>query len=251
MKNRDLSKIDWELFHSIRDFDNVNFWKTASAAKPWIGKGKVSTKYPSGIYLYGFIEKINGKNLFAPYYVGKSGNIFDRLYNHIAGLRGCSLAIFKRNEIFSKDKDFNKNKPLNYGSLSFFKNLLNEGQNKLGKEISEEINWMMEHFVVTWTIEKDAKERKQLEKEIGNIFDTKFLITRIGSPNDGINNPDQIEIENIEINSQEITSEWEINKSNETLKKIMSMKGKQPFYEILPNDCKEEAQKILEGNNII
>ena len=156
---KDLSEYNWELFRSIRDFDNVKFWKTASAARKGKREGELSTKYPSGIYLYGFIEKINGKNLFAPYYVGRSGNIFDRLYNHIAGLRGCSLAIFKRIEIFSKDKDFNKNQPLNYGSLSFFKNFLNDGQNKLGKEISEEINWMMEHFVVTWTIENNADEK--------------------------------------------------------------------------------------------
>ncbi len=253
MKNKNLNTIDWELFHSIRDFDNVRFWKTSSAAKPWIGKSKVSTNYPSGIYLYGFIDNINGENLFAPYYVGKSGNIFDRLYNHIAGLRGCSLAIFKRTEIFSKDKDFNKNKPLNYGSLSFFKNFLNEEQNKLGKEILEEINWMMEHFVVTWTIENDAKKRGKLEKEIGKIFDTKYLITKIGSPNDGINKPDQIEIENLEINSQKIISEWKIVTYNKTLEKIMSKEivGQQPFYKIEPTDCHAEAKKILAGNDII
>ena len=75
MKKKEASSYEWERFYSIRDFNNTDFWKTKSAAKPWIEKGVMSKPYPSGIYVYGFIEKINGKNLFAPYYVGKSGTV--------------------------------------------------------------------------------------------------------------------------------------------------------------------------------
>jgi hypothetical protein len=113
---------------------------------------------------------------------------------------------------------------------------------------------MMEHFVVTWTIENDAKKRIELEKEIGEKFGNgKYLITKIGSPNDGKNKPDQIEIENAEINNQETNSEWKILDSNKTLEKIISEEiyWKQPFYKIEPEDCHNEAKKIIAGNDII
>jgi len=256
MKKKELSSYEWVKFYSIRDFNNTDFWKTKSAAAPWIGKvEKTRESYPSGIYLYGFIEKINGKNLFAPYYVGKSGNIFDRLYNHLAGLRGCSLAIFKRNEIFSEEKNFNNskiNKPLNYGSLSFFKNFLDDEKQNLGKEIREEIDWMMEHWVVTWTIETNSETRKELERKIGEAFDTKYLITKIGSPHNSGEIPDQIKIEEIEGN-QSANNIEKVESINKTIKKIIlgEISNKKPFYEIEEIDCHEEARKILTRPTII
>lgn len=256
MKKKEASSYEWERFYSIRDFNNTDFWKTKSAAKPWIEKGVMSKPYPSGIYVYGFIEKINGKNLFAPYYVGKSGNIFDRLYNHLAGLRGCSLAIFKRNEIFSIEKDFNNtkiNKPLNYGSLSFFKNFLDDGQTNLGKEIREEIDWMMQHWVVTWTIETNSETRKELEREIGEVFDTKYLITKIGSPQNSEEIPDQIKIEDMEDENSPNIDQMKVKNQNKTMQRIISgdISNKQPFYVIEEKDCHEEARKILTHSQII
>jgi len=255
----------WVKFHSISDFNDKDYWKTKSAAKSWIEKNEIErrkimqTPYPCGIYVYGFIEKINGKYLFAPYYVGKSRNIFDRLYNHIAGLRGCSLAIYKRHEIFSTDKDFKKNQPLNFGSLSFFKSFIDNEYNNLGRAIYEEVNWMMRHFVVTWIIEPDAKKREQLEKQVGKILNTKYLITKIDTLKDDETIPDAQKIETLEtdnISSKLSNNEFAVNSlletpfenENKTMQSIIKNSVGKPFYEIDKvniDDFKPQAQNIL------
>lgn len=180
-----------ECFKTLKDLQNNSNYRK--------GNGK------AGVYVWGFSLGANftvptSPQMFFPYYVGKSeSDLYSRTHEHIATLAGGNFSIFdvlkcvtNNTNIGKVHRDYqneSKKAGTNGGPIlpnSRFSNMLYfpEGVHRqydffFNKSISNQIDWMLNHFCILYIIPTSGKSNiSTLEKKIGKIIGYDILNTK-------------------------------------------------------------------------
>jgi hypothetical protein len=152
-----MDTLKWEAFKSLKDLKGLSKQSLAISA----------------IYMWGWKDK--NQNFFC-YYVGKTNNLYTRIFQHLGSLKGGLYTIYSKE--FLQSGNFKNLKEVDNQNILYIPTGLDTFINEFLKkdEIINTVNWLIENILFTWTV-TNKSNNADLEKFVAKqvIKKQKFI----------------------------------------------------------------------------
>jgi len=130
----------------------------------------------SAIYVWGWLDM---DKEFVPYYIGKSGNLRQRLFDHLGKLKGGMSSIYSTQ--YSLSKDFTPLNKQDGNELLYVPSTIRNWQDVfLSDKVQENLKWLLKNLMFSWC-KTESKDNVDLERLIFNLINANNGTPKVGA----------------------------------------------------------------------